>query len=154
MARKRSSYRKRISLDYTNLLAGVVGSEHGVSRAELRSETSRLREISRDLKGQRAEGGLAFMDLPYQDRLVREIEGYAGRLPSAMDNFVVIGIGGSALGNIMLQSALNHPEHNLLSKKERRGAPRMFCLDNVDPDRTASLLDNPARHRLGSGNEN
>ena len=142
MARKSAAVRsKRISLDYTNLMADVVGSTHGITRAEMKSELARVRDISRRLKKRRTEGGLAFMELPYQDKLVREIEDYANGLPAAIDNFVVIGIGGSALGNIMLQSALNHPEHNLLSKKGRRGRPRMFFLDNVDPDRTASLLE-------------
>jgi len=140
MPKKRAARRKRISLDYTNLLAGVVGSKHGVSRAELRAELSRVGEISRLLKRQRADGGLAFMNLPYQRPLVREIEDYVGRMPKTIDNFVVIGIGGSALGNIMLHSALNHPDYNLLSRKRRGGRPRMFFLDNVDPDRTASLL--------------
>ena len=141
MPKKRAARRKRISLDYTNLLAGVVGSKHGVSRAELRAELSRVGEISRLLKRQRADGGLAFMNLPYQRPLVREIEDYVGRMPKTIDNFVVIGIGGSALGNIMLHSALNHPDYNLLSRKRRGGRPRMFFLDNVDPDRTASLLE-------------
>jgi len=140
MPKKRAARRKRILLDYTNLLAGVVGSKHGVSRTELRAELSRVGEISRLLKRQRADGGLAFMNLPYQRPLVREIEDYVGRMPKTIDNFVVIGIGGSALGNIMLHSALNHPDYNLLSRKRRGGRPRMFFLDNVDPDRTASLL--------------
>ena len=147
MPRKKPAPRKRISLDYTNLMAAVVGSEHGLTRSELKSEFSRVREISRGLKERRADGGLAFMELPYQDKLVGRIEDYARGLPASIDNFVVIGIGGSALGNIMLHSALNHPEYNLLPKQRRGGRPRMFFLDNVDPDRTASLLDalNPRR---------
>ena len=141
MPKKKTARRKRISLDYTNATAGVVGSGHGVTRAELKAETSHLKEISYLLKKRRADGQLVFMDLPYQDKLVRAIEDYVRDMPAAIDNFVVIGIGGSALGNIMLHSSLNHPEHNLLPAKRRRGRPRMFFLDNVDPDRTASLLD-------------
>lgn len=137
----RKNVRKRISFDYTNLMANVVGSKHGVSQAELKKEFSRIKDISRLLQKQRAEGKLAFMNLPYQKQEVREIEEYAKRLPGTIDNFVVIGIGGSALGNIMLQSALNHPDYNLLPRKRRGERPRMFFLDNVDPDRTASLLD-------------
>ena len=141
MPRKNDPRKKRISLDYTNMTASVVGSKHGVSRVELRAELLRVREISRWLNKQRAGGGLAFMELPYQDKLLGEIEDYVRRMPGAIDNFVVIGIGGSALGNIMLHSALKHPEHNLLARTQRGGRPRMFFLDNVDPDRTASLLD-------------
>lgn len=141
MPQKSVGRRKRIRLDYTNLMARVVGSKHGISRAELKAEFSRARESSRLLKKQRAEGKLAFMDLPYQKQWVREIEDYVRRMPATAENFVVIGIGGSALGNIMLHSALNHPEYNLLPRNRRGGRPRMFFLDNVDPDRTASLLE-------------
>ena len=133
--------KRRIWLDYTNLMADTVGSRHGITRAALKSHLARLRRTSRLLKKQRADGGLAFMELPYQREWVREIEEYVRSMPTAIENFIVIGIGGSALGNIMLHSALNHPEYNLLSRERRGGRPRMFFLDNVDPDRTASLLD-------------
>ena len=41
----------------------------------------------------------------------------------------VLGIGGSALGNIALHTALNGPFHDL---EPPRGRPRLFVLDNVD----------------------
>ena len=129
---------RSITFDYTNLMDTSVGPDNGISGKELQAEFPKVTEIARSFKKQRAEGKLAFMDLPYKDAWVREILEYKRKLPKAIENFVVIGIGGSALGNIMLQSALNHPDYNLLPKG-RRG-PRMFVLDNVDPDRTASLL--------------
>ena len=46
---------------------------------------------------------------------------------------VVLGIGGSALGNIALQNALNPYTYNLMSDRTRPG-PQLFVLDNVDPD--------------------
>jgi len=57
------------------------------------------------------------------------------------DNFVVLGIGGSALGPICVHSALAHPYHNLLSKKQRKGAPRFFVLDNADPEWVGKLSE-------------
>jgi glucose-6-phosphate isomerase len=56
------------------------------------------------------------------------------------ENFVVVGIGGSALGNIALHSALNHPFYNLLTADKRGNRPRLFVPDNVDPDLIAGLL--------------
>jgi len=56
-------------------------------------------------------------------------------------NFVVLGIGGSALGNIALQTALNHPFYNLLPSAERADCPRLFVLDNIDPDFLSGALD-------------
>src|SRR2546421_9982656 len=53
---------------------------------------------------------------------------------------IVLGIGGSALGNIALQNALNPYTYNLLSDRTREG-PQLFDLDNVDPDQIKAVLD-------------
>lgn len=55
-------------------------------------------------------------------------------------NLVVLGIGGSALGAIAVQSALNPSTWNLLPD-DARGGPRLFVLDNVDPSRVKETLD-------------
>ncbi|MBT1248400.1 MULTISPECIES: glucose-6-phosphate isomerase [unclassified Thermosipho (in: thermotogales)] len=57
------------------------------------------------------------------------------------DNLVVLGIGGSALGNIALQNTLKPFNWNFLSKEERKGKLKIFVIDNVDPDYVASILD-------------
>src|SRR2546421_697230 len=53
---------------------------------------------------------------------------------------IVLGIGGSALGNIALQNALNPYTYNLASDRTRSG-PQLFVLDNVDPDQIRSVVD-------------
>ena len=63
-----------------------------------------------------------FMDLPYTNDTDAIIE-YARRAATRFDNFVVLGIGGSALGATALHSALNPPVYNLMDKKSR-GGPR------------------------------
>ena len=55
------------------------------------------------------------------------------------ENLVVLGIGGSALGNIALQTALNPFMYNL-DEAQRKG-PRMFVFDNVDPQQLGSFLN-------------
>src|SRR5690606_18665723 len=62
-----------------------------------------------------------------------------GALQGQFDNLVVLGIGGSALGNIALQSALNPPTYNLLPRDQRKG-PRVFVVDNVDPAYFGAVL--------------
>lgn len=57
------------------------------------------------------------------------------------DNIVVLGIGGSALGNIAIQNALRPFNWNSMSSEERNGYLRVFVVDNVDPDYLASVLD-------------
>ena len=58
----------------------------------------------------------------------------------SFDAFVVLGIGGSALGPIAIQQALNHLHYNELPA-EKRGGPRLYVEDNIDPERMAALLD-------------
>lgn len=51
-----------------------------------------------------------------------------------------MGIGGSALGNIATHTVLNHPFYNILSDKDKNGFPRVFVLDNIDPDRFSGRI--------------
>ena len=57
------------------------------------------------------------------------------------DTFVVLGIGGSALGNIALHNGLRPLNWNEMSLEERGGYLRVFVSDNVDPDFVSSILD-------------
>ncbi len=58
----------------------------------------------------------------------------------SFEDFVVIGIGGSALGNAALHSALRPLNWNSPGF-ERGGFCRVFIMDNVDPELISSLLD-------------
>ncbi len=132
------SERDAIELDVTLALAEAIGSG-GITGRQLEGCAGPMAAAQAALEGRRAAGDLAWMDLPGQDvsGLVRFAEERHGRF----DNLLVLGIGGSALGTIALGGALLHPYHNLLSKEERGGTPRLFVLDNVDPDQTRGLFD-------------
>jgi glucose-6-phosphate isomerase len=84
---------------------------------------------------------MAWTLLPFnQSKEVSQILDMAERIRRDFDNFVVLGIGGSALGPIAVQQAISHLRYNELPK-EVRGGPRLYVEDNVDPERMASLLD-------------
>ena len=141
MATRRASAPPRILLDYSHALAGAVGPRHGFTPRALAQAMRAAAPAVERFAADRKAGRMAFHTLPYaQDAVVRSI-GRAVRRLRGYDDFVVIGIGGSALGNRMVQAALNHPEWNLLPKAKRRGRPRLHVLDNVDPDRLAALFD-------------
>ena len=58
------------------------------------------------------------------------------------DAFVLIGIGGSDLGARTLHAALNHTQHNLVSKKKRGGAPLVFFTgDTFEPNELHDIID-------------
>ena len=121
--------------DFNNLMAERVG-EHGITDAELRALGPKLARAADAVE----KASLGFRKLPHNPKLADEVAVLAGEIQARCDSFVVVGIGGSALGNIALHSALNHPEYNQLSRPPRRG-PRLFVADNIDPDRIAALLD-------------
>ena len=126
-----------IRFDYTNVLADVVGEEHGLTEAELEALAGPS-AAALDAVQERRAVDLRWMDLPYQDEAAREIVGYAASVRGRFENVCVLGIGGSALGNVALQTALNSPYHDLAPPT---GIPRLFVLDNVDPDLVGEFLD-------------
>jgi glucose-6-phosphate isomerase len=131
----------RLRLDYTNMLAETIGPQHGISPAELDELQPLANSIHQRLKDRRAKGELPFMDLPYQAAELNRIKESAEAVRRRFDNLVVVGIGGSALGPQALHQALNHPYHNLLSRQQRQGNPRIFFGDNPDPQQLRGLLD-------------
>lgn len=121
--------------DFNNLMAERVG-DHGVTEGELKAVASKVEAAWHAVE--KAPPG--FRGLPYDTKLAEEVKSLAGEIAGRCENFVVVGIGGSALGNIALHSALNHPFYNELARPPRRG-PRLYVPDNVDPDRINGLLD-------------
>lgn len=132
--------REEIWVDYHNAMAETVG-KHGVLRDELFGQQALLERYHEELVRERRAGQLCFADLPYQRDAVCRVESAARRVRSWCENFVVLGIGGSALGNIALQTALKTPYYNLLDRSARRSCPKVFVEDNIDPVRFGALLD-------------
>ena len=133
--------KQSIHLDFNNMMADTIGSEHGITEQDLKVLEPLASRYVNDVKEERIKGKLPFLDLPYQKNITTEIIKTANSLKGKFKNLVVVGIGGSALGNIAIHTALNHPFHNILTDQERKGFPRVFVLDNVDPDRFSGLLD-------------
>ncbi len=130
----------RISLYWKNATAGAVGTKHGVTPQEIKQVAPRIKKITREMADERKAGRLRYRDLPYDqgmlDSVNREVEHFRDRC----DTLIVLGIGGSALGNIALQTALNPATYNLQSDRTRSG-PQLFVLDNVDPDYIRSVVE-------------
>lgn len=133
-----------LSIDYANCLRDRVG-EHGIDPARLTSGElpERAAELTRRLGGTRGTGWERWRELPFGEFRRSHEEAVlrlAGERRDRFENLVVLGIGGSALGNIALQSALNPAMYNLLPASARRG-PRLFVLDNADPVVFESVME-------------
>src|SRR5690606_25472282 len=136
---------RMLTLHYANALSERVGA-HGLDPASLAPGSSSARtaaNLTARLAGSRGTGWERWRTLPFEPQRsehVRAVMALVERRRRATESRVVLGIGGSALGNIALQAALNPPTHNLLDASRRRG-PRLFVVDNVDPHAFGAALD-------------
>ena len=130
-----------IRFDYNNMMADIIGPEQGITDVELRSMRNAAIEAHSYVRLNRGTGMMGWTELPYnQDDVVADILATAKAIRRRADAFVVLGIGGSALGPMAVFQALCHLRHNELSKRQRK-APKFYVEDNVDPERMASLMD-------------
>ncbi|MBA3378114.1 MAG: glucose-6-phosphate isomerase, partial [Chloroflexia bacterium] len=81
-----------------------------------------------------------WQDLPDNTKLADEIAEFARDARKRYEDFILIGIGGSSLGAIATIQALTHPYRNLLAPEKRNG-PRLFVLDNPDPEKVKATLE-------------
>ena len=83
-----------------------------------------------------------FVQLLEDISYVKEIQEWVEKsVIGKYDHFVVLGIGGSALGNIALQKSLKPINWNRMTKNQRKGLPTIDVWDNVDPDFIKSNLE-------------
>ncbi|WZL81628.1 glucose-6-phosphate isomerase [Vallitaleaceae bacterium 9-2] len=131
----------KLRLDFNNMMANLIG-EHGISEEDFAKLEAKIEAAEKGMVEKRANGGMDWRDLPYnQDAIVEDIVNYVEENKDWVESFVVLGIGGSALGPIAVQQAINHPHWNELSKKKRKGYPKLYVVDNVDPEKLVALFD-------------
>lgn len=133
-----------IKFDYRNADAMVVGQENGLNLSEEFAQyRNRISEIIADLNQRKDKPGqwLQWMNLGYNEETLWYVKEYASMVRGRFENILVLGIGGSALGGMAVTEALLKPYWNLLTPEQRDNFPRIFFLDNIDPDSMNGLLD-------------
>lgn len=129
-----------LKFDYSNMMSDVVGSE-GISREEFLRCADQAKKAHKTVEQGRGKGMQEWMLSPYnQDEVVAKIVTYANKIQNNCESFVVLGIGGSALGPMAVFSALKHSFYNELPASVRK-TPKFYVLDNVDPEKMNALFD-------------
>lgn len=129
-----------VKLNYNNMMANKLGSR-GFTDEQIEAALPIAQAAHRGVENGRGKNMQGWMDSPYnQDEVVARIQKTAARIAKNYKNFVVLGIGGSALGPIAVFTALKHLYYNELPDKVRK-TPRFYVIDNVDPERMNALLD-------------
>lgn len=163
-----------LKLNYANCFSDRVGS-HGLDAAifgpgaeaheAITSATARLNRT----KGTGWERWRGLPLDPTRTEYATAVKGAVASVAGKFDTCVVLGIGGSALGNIAIHTALQPSTYNLLAGKDpsqprvftqndwpvhlaksgTQHLPRLFVVDNVDPLLLSSVLDFCARQPGG-----
>jgi glucose-6-phosphate isomerase len=128
-----------IKFYYKNVTSEILGDENGITGEQFDSLSKKITGLIKKINKERKEGKTRYRDLPFKTEIAEQVKQAVSGVKGRCDNLVVLGIGGSALGNIALQSSLNPYMYNL-DEKQRSG-PRMFVLDNVDPMQLKSFLN-------------
>ena len=130
----------KIRLDYNNMMEDFI--QNGVKKSEIDGLSDKITAAIAGVKAKYDAGTLGFIDLPSQTggQLVKDIEAYVAEKKDHIDAFVVLGIGGSALGPMAVHQAMNNPYYNELPKDQRGGLPKFYVVDNVDPEKLVYLF--------------
>jgi glucose-6-phosphate isomerase len=118
-----------LELNFSNMMEEVIGTR-GLSKHIIENFRGRIEKAHRQIKD-RFWPELAFIDLLSQD--TSGIKKTARHVRETSENFLILGIGGSALGPRAILEALS-PFHNL------RKRPKVFIYDNVDPRTLTHIL--------------
>jgi glucose-6-phosphate isomerase len=111
-----------LELNFSNMMSEVIG-EKGITEKEVEAVRDKALKAHEEIL-RRKWPELAFMDLKDQD--TSEVKRIGGDIREESESFLLLGIGGSALGPKTILEALS-PMHNLMK------TPRVFIYENVDP---------------------
>lgn len=130
----------KLKVDYNNMMQSSIG-ERGIGEEAFRKNAALIEKARKNVLDNRGKGWQQWCDSPYiSESDLGKIIAYGDRVRKAAESYVVLGIGGSALGAIAVASSLLHLHHNELPR-EKRNAPKLYVEDNVDPERMNALLD-------------
>ncbi|MGC9124984.1 MAG: glucose-6-phosphate isomerase [Caldisericaceae bacterium] len=124
--------------DFYNALLERVGS-NGIEYSEIEGYKERLEQIKKAISAKKVNDYFALTLPTVMKEQLSEIKSYAKFVQDGFDNFVVVGMGGSSLGNEMLHYAMKGIYYNDV---KHNGLPKMYFLENIDPESTTRLLEN------------
>jgi glucose-6-phosphate isomerase len=112
--------KQEVKLLYKNVMADVIGDEHGITPGQLKDLAEKTSPLILQLNKERQGGETPYRDLPYNTKISQQVRELVKELRGRCENLVVFGIGGSALGNIAVQTAQ--------SRRHTTDGPASICL--------------------------
>ncbi len=133
-----------IELNYRNIKTEIIGEENGLDiEKEFSEYKETIRKIIAELNSNKDKPGqkLQWMNLGYNEETIWYVKEFAAMVEDRFENVLILGMGGSALGGKAVCEALLPPYWNFLTKEQRKNYPRIFFLDNIDPDQMNAMLN-------------
>jgi len=132
---------QRIKFNFKNMRAESFDKNVcGISDKEIELNKNDIKRAYQNVIKNPNKEAKAYFDLVLNPQDLDEIKEYADYISSNFENFVVLGIGGSALGARAIFSALTHMNHKK-NKIFRNNRPNWFIRDSINPDKFLSLLE-------------
>ena len=129
-----------ITLDYANMVGPNLGGG-GIDPERIETDLADRFGVAHEaVEAARASGEMGFFNLPYASETLARTQELADGYGQWFENLVVLGIGGSALGTRTIRDALLGPLWNDKNDEARDHFPRIYVLDNVDPETVRDLL--------------
>ncbi|MBU0504799.1 MAG: glucose-6-phosphate isomerase [bacterium] len=126
--------RHKITLDLNNIFQPAISN----GLKDIQSLEMPFKEMHQAIMALKQTGSLPYSSLPEESLLCDDIKKEAARYQD-IDNIVVLGIGGSALGTASIYYALKGPFGNAL-RLTHKNAPRLYVIDYIEPDSLTELL--------------
>lgn len=130
----------KLRFDFNNMTESAIGS-HGIKATEIDKAEKQHVAAFNEVIGNSGKGWQEWTETPMiSEKEIAELNAFGKSVREKATSFVVLGIGGSALGPICVCNALLHLHHNELPANVRK-APKLYVEDNIDPERMRALLD-------------
>ncbi len=124
-----------IRFDFSGVTDKLLGGR-GIAVSDIEAIVPALACAHETIMAARAKREILFYDLPNDNTMIEGVITLAEQLKGRFKNIVHLGIGGSSLGPKAIFQALKDPLHNISAE------PRLFFMDNVDPELMGSILEN------------
>jgi glucose-6-phosphate isomerase len=122
--------------DFNNILEEQIG-EKGLSFSKIQSSEKMLENTKKTIYAKYNSDYYPLLIPQDIEKDIKKIIELSEHIKENYDNFVIVGMGGSSLGNELLHYAINGIYYN---DGKSRKTPKIFFIENVDPDSVSKLL--------------
>src|SRR3989339_164358 len=86
----------RVEIDTNLMMVPILGEKEGISEKDIEKLQPLIQNIHGQLEEEKGQGRLPFLTIPFDLSLAPQIKKFVQGTKSWVENFVVLGIGGSA----------------------------------------------------------